>query len=357
VGPLADGEKWRCDCADNLAWLAALPTGYAALTFCSPPYESQRTYGIGYKLRGQPWVDWMIPRVVEMCRVTDGLVCVNMAGPVRGHSYQPVVEWLVADLTRRHGLVCGPSPYVYYRSGIPGSGSKHYHRRDWEPVYCFARSECLPLKWSDNTAMGHPPKWAPGGEMSNRRSDGQMVNQWGMTVRPDGSLTSTDPGRDIEGGEQVRRSVKPSHRVLTCGRSRRANGVKNRAGEPSAEERNPLPALANPGNVFQDRYTAEQVAALLGEPNDVIRCTVGGNHMGDPAAHGSEAPFSERLVEFFVRSYAPPESVVLDPFCGSGTTVSVSFQWGRLGHGCDVRQSQADLAARRMRNAQPRLFV
>ena len=24
------------------------------------------------------------------------------------------------------------------------------------------------LPWSDNTACGHPPKWAPGGEMSHR---------------------------------------------------------------------------------------------------------------------------------------------------------------------------------------------
>jgi hypothetical protein len=165
------GELWRLDCGDNLPWLESLPAGYASLTLTSPPYTDARTYGIAFKLSGQTWVDWLVPRVVQMARVTDGLVCVNMAGPVRDHRYSPVVEWLVADLTRHHGLVCGPAPYAYFRIGIPGSGGPNYHRRDWEPVYCFARPECLPLKFSDNTAMGHPPKWAPGGEMSNRLSD------------------------------------------------------------------------------------------------------------------------------------------------------------------------------------------
>src|ERR1700722_17840161 len=106
-------KPWSVDTADNIDWLKSLPDGCCSLAMTSPPYSSQRTYNIGFKLEGQSWVDWMIPRVIEACRAVNGLVCINMSGPVKDRMYQPVVEWLVADLTRSHGIVCGPAPYVF----------------------------------------------------------------------------------------------------------------------------------------------------------------------------------------------------------------------------------------------------
>lgn len=331
-------------CGDNLPWLESLPTGCASLCLTSPPYEAARSYGVGFRLAGQQWVDWMIPRVVQMARVTAGLVVINMAGQVRDGTYHPVVEWLVTDLTRYHGLVCGPAPYVYFRFGIPGSGSKRYHRRDWEPVYCFARPEALPLAWSDNTAMGHPPKWAPGGEMSNRLSDGSRVNQWG------GHDTSASQRRQ-NGTRQ--RPGRPSHKVIT----------RQREGQHSQESTEySSPVRANPGNVVREVYDAEEVRQLLAqfatrdiEHGDVIRCLVGGVQMGSRLAHESEAPFSERLAEFFVKSYAPPGSVVLDPFCGSGTSGAVAVSHGRNFLGCDIRESQVRVARSRIGAVTPAL--
>lgn len=154
---------------------AKLPLGDRSvdLVVCSPPYENSRLYGeLNYTLKGQRWVDWMKPRVREACRVSKGLACFVMAGTMRQYQYQPVVEWLVADLTRFHGIVCGPSPYCYHRSGT--CGKQHYHRRDWEPVYCFAYPDRVP-PWSDPLAMGQPPKYAPGGDMTNRRRDGKRT--------------------------------------------------------------------------------------------------------------------------------------------------------------------------------------
>lgn len=336
--------QYQVDCGDNLGYLQSLPRGCVTLCITSPPYEDARTYGLDFNLAGQKWVDWMIPRVVEMCRVTAGLVCVNMAGKVAEGSYSPVVEWLVADLTRHHDLVCGPAPYVYFRFGIPGSGSKRYHRRDWEPVYCFARPEVLPLAWTDNTAMGHPPKWAPGGKMSHRVSDGSRVNQWG------GHETSGSQRRQ-NGTRQ--RPGRPSHKVVT----------RPREGQHSQEStKYSPPALANPGNVVREKYDAEEVRQLLEQfatreidQGDVIRCLVGGGHMGSRLAHESEAPFSETLVEFFVRSYAPPDSIVLDPFCGSGTVGAVALSFGRRFLGCDIRASQVEIVRARLATVTPLL--
>jgi hypothetical protein len=331
-----------------LPWLRSLPDGCASLTLTSPPYEGARTYGVGFKLCGQAWVDWMAPRVAEMTRCTAGLVLIDAAGQLRDGSYSPVMEWLVADLTRQHGLVCGPAPYCFFRFGIPGSGGKHYHRRDWEPVYAFCLPDRLPLQWSDNTAGGHPPKWGPGGEMSNRSKNGARVNQWGGNESAGGNRTATGkrqpPGR-------------PSHKT-----KRKAPSV-SAGGDTVEREGYSVPVMANPGNVVREHYDAEEVRQLFEdavsgriEPGDVVRCLVGGGQMGSPLAHENEAPFPERLAEFFVRAYAPPGSIILDPFSGSGTTGAVAVREGRRFLGCDLRPEQVDVARRRISGETPTLF-
>lgn len=89
-----------------------------------------------------------------------------------------------------------------------------------------------------------------------------------------------------------------------------------------------VPAKANPGNV--------------------IHCKVGGGRMGSQLSHENEAPFPESLAERFVLSFVRPGGLVLDPFCGSGTTAAVAEKHGRRWLGIDVRPSQVDLTQRRI---------
>ena len=70
--------------------------------------------------------------------------------------------------------------------------------------------------------------------------------------------------------------------------------------------------------------------------------------MGSPLAHENEAPFPEELAEFFVKSFAPENGIVCDPFSGSGTTAAVAMKWGRRAIACDLRQSQVELSRRRI---------
>ena len=179
---IAGNATWSAECSDALEWLRSLPTRSVSMVLFSPPYEGQRTYGLNFKRKGQVWSDWLRPIIVESARVSSGLVIVNAACPVRKWSYSPALEWLVADLTRIDGLVCGPSPYAWVKSaddpealgnGVCGSGSKHYQRRDWEPLYAFCLPDRLPLAWSDNTAFGRPPGYPAGGETTHRMKNGK----------------------------------------------------------------------------------------------------------------------------------------------------------------------------------------
>ena len=64
------------------------------------------------------------------------------------------------------------------------------------------------------------------------------------------------------------------------------------------------------------------------------------------------AVFPESLVEHCVKAGSPPKGVVLDPFCGSGTTGLVALRIERDFIGIDCSQRYCDMASERLRNQQ-----
>ena len=335
-------------CGDCLELLRSMPDKSVDLVFTSPPYEAARTYGIDFKLKGQEWVDWCVERFMECLRVCRGLVAWNVEGQTRQFRWSASPALFMADLHRRGAKL--RKPPIFSRVGIPGSGGPDWLRNDYEFIVCATSGK---LPWSANTAMGHPPKWAPGGEMSNRQADGTRVNlegrnQWGGT---NGTVCRSTSGKRQDG-------TRPSHKFLSM-TSRGANGKRKIAGgrkmadqiaEEGAEPK-VADALANGytknnGDSMRVQcYTPPAIA----NPGNIIRGIVGGGVMGSDLAHENEAPFPESLPEFFIRSFCPEGGTVLDPFCGSGTTLAVAERWGRKWIGFDIRQSQVELSKRRIK--------
>jgi hypothetical protein len=226
-----------------------------------------------------------------------GLVAFVVAGQTRNYKWSAGPALLAADLHRAGFNLRNPP--IFSRTGISGSGGPDWLRSDYEWVICTSRPGQLP--WSDNTAMGAPCRYAPGGAMSHRMRNGKRIN---------GKMTYTITATDgYKNGEAL---------------------TKKTAYAP--------PEIANPGNV--------------------IHCAVGGGRMGgDVFSSRNEAPFPEYLAEFFVRSFCPPGGLVCDPFSGSGTTAAVCVRYGRNFVGCDLRQSQVALSMRRVANETPPLFI
>jgi hypothetical protein len=291
--------------------MGAMPAKSVDLVFGSPPYEDARTYSMGFKLAGQGWVDWMVEVVKASLRISRGLVAFVVEGRTKNFKWSATPALLMADL-HRAGITLRKPP-IFSRIGIPGSGGPDWLRNDYEFIVCATNGGKLP--WSDNTACGHPPKWAPGGAMSNRLSDGARVNQWGHSIASGATV--------VDDGGVVRSKGKwPSHKLQT---RRKPNGDRLRDGVYTE------PTKANPGNV--------------------ISCKVGGGLMGSKIAHENEAPFPESLAEFFVKSFCPPGGIVCDPFGGSGTVAAVAIKNGRDYITMDVRESQVELIARRVAEA------
>jgi len=292
-------------CGDCLEEMRRLPDASVDLVFGSPPYENCRTYGIGFALKGQAWVDWMIEVYKESLRVCRGLVAFVVQGKTRNYRWSCVPALLIADL-HRAGICVREGPW-YHRKGIPGSGGPDWLRHDMEFIVSATNGGRLP--WSDNTAMGHIPKYGPGGEMSHRRRNGTRVNQWGGTKK------CTDRRKD--GTTKIQNT--PSHVYVAAGDS----------------EGYIPPTLANPGNM--------------------IHCNAGFGQMGSRLCHENEAPFSEKLAEWMIRSFAPPGGLVLDPFAGSGTVGAVAVATGRRYCLIEVRPSQVALCKRRILEAKQKL--
>lgn len=114
------------------------------------------------------------------------------------------------------------------------------------------------------------------------------------------------------------------------------------------------PAYKSGGRFRQRNSKGERVLGSeypqnkVTRPRDVLRVTVGGGHLGSPLAHQNEAPFPEKLVEPFVKALCPRGGIVLDPFCGSGTTCAVAAKLGRDYIGIDIREDQIALSQKRL---------
>lgn len=372
---LAGRARAHIACMRALYFLRGLPSDSVDLIFTSPPYEDCRLYGeLGFRLKGQAWVDWIMELWPECQRVCKGLVAFVVEGKTTNYRWSATPALLMADLHRAGFKLRNPSDFI--RVGIPGSGGPDWFRNDKEFIVCTTRGK---LPWSDNTVCGHPPLWAPGGAMSHRLKDGQRVNQWGQGV---------GGGNQRRQNGERQKSGRPSHeRLRIKGGSPKDSvrdrdkwgGTGNRTGmqgrKPNGEHKrrvtrgkkdgdtqntdsyNP-PVLANPGNVQMATYTADQVAAILEqyERGDWSRHIVGGGVMGHPSATENEAPFPLTLPERYIRSCCPPDGIVCDPFLGSGTTGHAAILWRRRFIGCDLRAGQVEIARNRLSGITPMLL-
>jgi len=69
------------------------------------------------------------------------------------------------------------------------------------------------------------------------------------------------------------------------------------------------------------------------------------------------APFPETLANDHIISWSNPGDVVLDPFCGSGTTCKMAKVNGRHYVGIDISQEYCEIARRRVAEVTPSLFA
>lgn len=158
---------------DCLEVMRGMESNSVDLVFASPPYEDCRSYGIGFDIRGQEFVDWCAVRFHECLRVSKGLVAWVIEGKTKDFRYTASPILLMADL-HRAGVKLRKPP-IFHRVGVFGGGGKDWLRNDYEFIICATTDGKLP--WSNNTACGLPPKYKAGGNPSHRTKSGKVVSK------------------------------------------------------------------------------------------------------------------------------------------------------------------------------------
>ena len=77
----------------------------------------------------------------------------------------------------------------------------------------------------------------------------------------------------------------------------------------------------------------------------------------DDFAFEHPAMYPEALARDHILSWSNPGDIVLDPMCGSGTTLKMAKQTGRRFIGIDISENYCAIARKRVEGAQPPLFV
>jgi len=197
-----------------------------------------------------------------------------------------------------------------------------------------------------------------------------------ITKRPENGRIATSRQEDCE-KEKAKDSVRGLRKKEQAGSSSLGRG-RNKQRDGKSGSSMPLvspeetqtgglqdsrlrKAFSCPGVLFDSLPEIQEIWRSVGkaiestsspaESTNVIHCVVGGGNMGSKLSSLSEAPFPEKLAEFFIRSFCPPKGTVLDPYSGSGTTCAVAEKTGRKWIGIDIRESQTQLTTKRIKEA------
>lgn len=130
--------------------------------------------------------------------------------------------------------------------------------------------------------------------------------------------------------------VKGGHKRRTFGKEGKTTGSQEEFGTVDA----------NPNG----RYPSNIVGEVLPEHQKYFyapRATR--KEKGEDNDHPTVKPVD--LMAWLIKIYAPVDSIVLDPFCGSGTTGVAALQNGRKFVGIDVTENYANLATKRCTEA------
>jgi len=138
--------------------------------------------------------------------------------------------------------------------------------------------------------------------------------------------------------------------VLSRGRPKTVNRLKDRKNKKAGQVNNPTPKASGMGTRVMRKNI---ITPRFGFRTNVW--TIHPTNRSDRTDH--PAPFPEALARDHILSWSNPGDVVLDPLCGSGTTLKMAKQLGRLWIGFDISEEYVGLARLRVRQANPPLFT
>jgi len=309
---------------DSFQVLKDFPGDVIDCCMTSPPYWGHRQYsggGIGLEADWRDYVKHLVATVAEIKRVLkpEGSLWLNV-----GDSYQNKsllgIPWRIAlELTDRQGWILRNSVIWHKVKGGPDNAMDKL-RNVYEHVFHFV----LQAKYYYNAdAIRSTPQRA-------RVENGSVISATGVSgvryrrqIQLSTSLTDHEKKAAFDALEnilcEIRLGQLADFRMIIRGQQRTTHSDSSRVSGRAKE-------LIEKGFYFL-RYHPNG-----SKPKDVWDIIP-----EDTQGRGAHyAPYPEDLCKIPILATCPQHGVVLDPFCGTGTTMAVAFHTGRKSIGIDL---------------------
>ena len=288
-------------CGDCLDVMSGMPAGSVDLVVTSPPYADRRKKQYGGIPAGE-YVKWFMPRASGMRRALrerGSLVIV-----IKEHTVEGERSEYVMDLVRamRRGGWKWIDNYMWLKPNPPPGKWPARLKDGWEQCMHFSPT-VRPSMYRDNVA------------------------------RPAAKRTVLDMDQNAKHDYEDNEWASGSDSFAV----NRARVVKSMCRDKKQYK--------STGSRFNYNYSHDdnRMTAL---PSNVIEAAVGEERVGHPAS------FPVAVPDFFIRLFTKPGDTVLDPFCGSGTTLLAAAKLGRKYIGIDTSAEYCEMARRRVAKVQ-----
>lgn len=320
---------------DSLAVLKTLPSSVFDCCMTSPPYWGHRQYkaaGIGQEETYQGYVNNLCRIILEVKRVLKptGSFWLNI-GDTYLNKQLLGIPWRVAlHLTDQQGWILRNNVVWHKVKGGPDNSIDKL-RNVHEPVFHFVRSAKY---YYDVAAIRSTPQ-------SAKVVNGAVVSATGVSgvryrrqIELSTALSDPEKQSAMLALEQmlleIRAGKLADFRMIIRGQQRTTHSDSEQVSGRAKE-------LADRGFYFL-RYHPDG-----SKPKDVWDIIPEDTQNRD----GHYAPYPEDLCKIPILATCPPEGLVLDPFCGTGTTNLVAFRLGRKSVGIDISAEYLQTAQER----------
>ncbi|MCB9741491.1 MAG: site-specific DNA-methyltransferase [Alphaproteobacteria bacterium] len=306
------------------------------MAMTSPPYWGLRRYaagGIGEERRREDYIQAILAVTNELARVLrpQGSLWLNLGDSYRGKGLQGI-PWRVAlRMVDEQGWILRNEVIWNKVKGGPDP-ARDKLRPVHEQLFHFVRQ--AKGYHYDDAAIRQPPKQA-------RVVSGQAVSATGVS------------------GVRYRRQIEGSTALSEAEKRDALSALEATLAQLAAGEIGDFRMVIR----RQQRSTHSDAEQVSGRAKELVqrgfyflRYNPKGSKIGDvwdvipedtQARRGHFAPYPEELCRTPILATCPPGGVVLDPFCGTGTTCKVAMSLGRRSVGIDLSADYLSAAAER----------
>ena len=329
---------------DAISLLKTIPYSTIDCIMTSPPYWGQRSYengGIGLENKPEHFIDNLLTITKELHRVlkNTGSFWLNIGDTYKNKSLQ-AIPWRVAiRMMDEQGWILRNDVVWNKHKGAMDSSSDKL-RNIHEMIFHFVKNNSY---YYNDEAIRLNPRNTTVRNGAIVSASGVCGVRYKRQIELSTSLSKEEKANAMQDLQQVLQRVEngeiPDFRMIIRNQQRATHSDSERVSGRAKE-------LNDKGYYFlfysKNGSLPTDVWEILPEDTQNRK-----QHY---------AVYPEDLCKIPILATCPPDGIVLDPFCGSGTTNKVAYELHRQSIGIDISEEYITIAKKRIAQAHLKLF-